>query len=302
MMKIVELDTFYKHFPAKDTSEASKHLGHFNIFKIEDILTPRGSKLSYSRRVFYKISLVVGHSKIHYADQCIEVEGSVLVFTNPMVPYFWERISEEQSGFLCVFTEEFFNRFENVKDFPVFQDAANAIVPVNEIEAPCFVALFEKMINELNGDYTYKYDLLRSQLTELIHGAQKLKPAVGEPHAGSNAADRIAHLFKELLERQFPIDFSSQVLQLRSATDFADQLNVHVNHLNKCVREITGRTTSQLISERILQEARILLKSTDWNIAEIAWSLAFRESNHFSAFFKTHTGLSPAKFRTAQND
>lgn len=301
-MKIVELDTFYKHFPEKDKEEAPTHIGNFNIFKIEDILTPRGSKLSYSRRVFYKISLVVGHSKIHYADQCIEVKGSVLVFTNPMAPYFWERISDEQSGFLCVFTEDFFNRFENLKDYPVFQDAANAIIPVNETEAPYFVALFEKMIAELKGDYTFKYDLLRNQLTELIHSAQKLKPAVGEPHTSGNAADRTTHIFKELLERQFPIDFSSQVMQLRSAADFAGQLNLHVNHLNKCVREITGRTTSQLISERILQEAKILLKSTDWNIAEIAWSLAFKEPNHFSAFFKSHSGLSPAKFRLAQND
>ncbi|WP_293304710.1 helix-turn-helix domain-containing protein [Pedobacter sp. UBA5917] len=301
-MRIVELDSFYKHFPEKGREGTPTHIGNFNIFKIEDILTPRGSKLSYSRRVFYKVSLVVGHSKIHYADQCIEVEGSVLVFTNPMVPYFWERISDEQSGFLCVFTEDFFNRFENIKDYPVFQDAANAIVPVNETEALYFVALFEKMISELSGDYAYKYDLLRNQLTEMIHAAQKLKPAVGEPHIGSNAADRTTHLFKELLERQFPIDFISQVVQLRSAADFAGQLNLHVNHLNKCVREVTGRTTSQLISERILQEAKILLKSTDWNIAEIAWSLAFKESNHFSAFFKTHSGLSPAKFRSTQND
>ncbi|WP_316828655.1 helix-turn-helix transcriptional regulator [Pedobacter miscanthi] len=301
-MRIVELDTFYKHFPDQESTASSGHIGNFNIFKIEDILTPRGSKLSYSRRVFYKVSLVVGHSKIHYADQCIGVEGSVLVFTNPMVPYFWERISEEQSGFLCVFTEDFFNRFENIKDFPVFQNAANAIVPIDETQAPYFVALFEKMANELNGGYAFKYDLLRNQLTELIHSAQKLKPAVGELYTSSNAAGRTTHLFKELLERQFPIDFNSQVMQLRSAADFAGQLNLHVNHLNKCVREITGRTTSQLISERILQEAKILLKSTDWNIAEIAWSLAFKEPNHFSAFFKSHSGLSPAKFRLTQND
>jgi AraC family transcriptional activator of pobA len=301
-MRIVELDTFYKHFPEQEKAESAKHIGHFNIFKIEDILTPGGSKLSYSRRAFYKVSLVVGHSKIHYADQCIEVEGSVLVFTNPMVPYFWERISTAQSGFLCVFTEEFFNRFENVKDFAVFQDAANAIIPLDTAAASYFTALFEKMANELNGDYAFKYDLIRNQLTELIHTAQKMRPATGTPYTGSNAAERTAHLFKELLERQFPIDLSSQVIQLRSAADFANQLNLHVNHLNKSVREITGRTTSQLIAERILQEAKVLLKSTDWNVAEIAWSLAFKESNHFSAFFKTHTGLSPAKYRLDQND
>lgn len=62
------------------------------------------------------------------------------------------------------------------------------------------------------------------------------------------------HLFEltdeqaELLERQFPIDENHQALQFRSASDFAAQLNVHVNHLNRAVKETTEKTTSQVIA------------------------------------------------------
>jgi AraC-like DNA-binding protein len=100
-----------------------------------------------------------------------------------------------------------------------------------------------------------------------------------------------------LLERQFPIDDTHQQVDLRSASDYARQLNVHVNHLNRAVKEASGKTTSQLIAERILREAKILLKHSAWNVSEIAFALGFTEATHFNNFFKKHTTLSPLKFR-----
>jgi len=51
-----------------------------------------------------------------------------------------------------------------------------------------------------------------------------------------NANKRISALFIDLLERQFPIDENHQKIYLRSASDFATQLNIHVNHLNRAVK------------------------------------------------------------------
>jgi AraC family transcriptional activator of pobA len=301
MAEIVEFQSFYKHIN-QQPEPVKNEIGHFNIFKVEDMLLPKHKQVTYSRRNFFKISLVTGHSKIHYADQCIEVNGTVLVFTNPMLPYLWERISEEQSGYICIFTEAFFSRFGNIKDYPVFQSASGAVMPLAIDEAKRYTDLFVRMFDELQGDYTYKYDLLRNLLMEVIHGAQKMQPASGNISAGSNASERITAIFNDLLERQFPIELSNQVMRLTTPSAFADQLNIHVNHLNKALKEITGQTTSQLINERILQEARILLKSTNWSIAEIAWSLGFEEPNHFSSFFKTRTKITPNQFRKSQID
>ncbi|HTE00004.1 MAG TPA: helix-turn-helix transcriptional regulator [Mucilaginibacter sp.] len=296
MTAVVELKTFYKHIN-QSVDDASSDVGHFNIFKVEDLLLPGHKQVSYSRRSFFKVSLVTGHSKIHYADQSIEITNSVLVFTNPMIPFFWERISEHHSGYVCIFTEDFFNRFGNIKDYPVFQNAHSGVIPLLPDDFGQFDQLFSKMFDELHGDYVYKYDLLRNQLMEAVHAALKLRPATGGQPTGPNAAERITGLFAELLERQFPIDMSNQVIKLRYPADFARQMNIHVNHLNKALKEITGKTTSQHISERILQEAKILLKSTNWTINEIAWSLAFEEPNHFSSFFKARTHITPNKFR-----
>lgn len=296
-MAFMKLQHFYENVNQQlDTIHSE--IGHFNIFKVEDMLLPGNKPVTYSRRNFYKVSLVKGRSKIHYADHSIETEGTVLVFTNPMIPFFWERIDEKHTGFVCIFTADFFNRFGNIKDYPVFQSADAAVIPLNKKEAAKFQQQFEKMFSELQGDYAFKYDLLRNLLMEIIHNAQKMQPAQHSPYAASNAAERITGLFAELLERQFPIELSSQVVQLNTPADFARQLNIHVNHLNKALKEITGQTTFQLIHERLAKEAKMLLKTTNWPITDIAWSLGFEEANHFSSFFKNQTGQTPKHFRT----
>jgi len=297
-MAFMKLQQFYENVNQRpDTVHTG--IGHFNIFKVEDMLLSNNKPVTYSRRSFYKVSLVSGHSRIHYADHSIETNGAVLVFTNPMIPFFWERISEQHTGFVCIFTEDFFSRFSTIKDYPVFQSADAAVISLHKKETGPFQKQFEKMFQELQGDYAFKYDLLRSMLLEIIHDAQKMQPAQHSPYAASNAAERITGLFAELLERQFPIELSSQVVQLNTPAGFARQLNIHVNHLNKALKEITGQTTTQLIQERLAQEAKILLKSTNWSIADIAWSLGFEEANHFSSFFKTKTGQTPKNFRSA---
>ena len=104
-------------------------------------------------------------------------------------------------------------------------------------------------------------------------------------------------MFLELLERQFPIDDQHPSIQVRAASDFAGQLNIHVNHLNRAVKETLQKTTTQVIAERVLQEAKILLRHSRWGVAEIAYALGFAEPTHFNNFFKKHAATSPMKFR-----
>jgi AraC-like DNA-binding protein len=70
-----------------------------------------------------------------------------------------------------------------------------------------------------------------------------------------------------------------------------------VNHLNRAVKEATQKTTTQIITERVLQESKILLKQTAWTVSEIAYALGFREATHFNNFFKKNVHIGPLKFR-----
>lgn len=108
---------------------------------------------------------------------------------------------------------------------------------------------------------------------------------------------QIAQNFLIQLSGQFPITEDTQPIKLRKASDFSDILNIHVNHLNRSVKLYTGKTTTQNINERFIQEARALLKRNDWSITTIATILGFREVNHFSTFFKKHVGHTPTDYR-----
>lgn len=86
-------------------------------------------------------------------------------------------------------------------------------------------------------------------------------------------------------------------MELRYPSQFAEQLNVHVNHLNRALKETINKTTTQIIAIRVLYEAKKLLDQTDWNIADIAYGLGFREVTHFNSFFKKRTQVSPTGYR-----
>lgn len=300
-MKLTEtLEDFYTIKVNGMPENLKKEIGHFNVFKLDDFVGNICKPFPYTRKNFYKISLIIGKNKVHYADKISVIEDQALFFANPQIPYNWEQIDENQTGFFCIFTEAFFNQFGNLKEYPLFQPGGNPIVPISMELAESLKTVYLKMFDEINSDYAFKYDVLRNLVFEIIHQALKTQTVTTSLYSKSNATIRVSSLFLELLERQFPIESISQQINFRSPSEFASQLNVHVNHLNKALKETTGKTTSQIISERIVQEAMILLKQTNWNINEIAWCLGFEELSHFINFFKKNVQLSPKTYRVTE--
>lgn len=298
MTKAETLEDFYKQKCEWLPDNLQKDIGHFNVFRTEDI-KKHPSPPKYARRDFYKVSLTRGNTIFHYADKSIEISGSTLIFFNPLVPYTFEHLSEDYTGYFCIFREAFFDMGirRNLTELPMFSPGGKPAYALNKTQDKAISAIYEKMLEEINSDYTFKFDLLRNYLTEIIHQALKLQPS-GTLYQHPNANTRITAVFTELLERQFPIESPSQQFTLRSAGDFAKQLAVHVNHLNRAIRETTGKTTTEHIAERLIGEAKALLRHTNWNISEIAYCLGFEEPAHFNNFFKKQTSMAPSAFRT----
>ena len=274
-----------------------KEIGHFNLFHHEPFVEGRPTGIPYRRRDFYKIMLVKGNSQVHFADQVIDVKKQALTFSNPLIPYKWEHLDKIREGVYCIFNQQFFNQFGQLNQYEVFQPNGNHVYELTNAQAGQVKVIFNRIEKEFETEYKYKYDVLRNLVFELIHFGLKIQPSDKLERQPQNAAQRIAFLFLELLERQFPIDDQHPAIPLRTASDFASQLNVHVNHLNRTVKEITDKTTTQLIAERVLQESKILLRHSKWNVSEIAYALGFAEVTHFNNFFKKHMETSPMKFR-----
>lgn len=78
---------------------------------------------------------------------------------------------------------------------------------------------------------------------------------------------------------------------------YANQLHITTKHLNRVVRHTINKTTSQLISERILLESKRLIVHSNNNLANVANTLGFSDYAYFSKFFKAKTGVTPIHFK-----
>lgn len=297
MEKPESLEEFYQRKFNWLPEDLKKDMGHFNIFRLEPFWEGKVKAIPYRRRDFYKVMLVQGQSQVHYADRVYEVKKQALSFSNPMVPYKWDSNHSTLQGVYCIFNPHFFVDFPDIQKYEVFQPQGTHIFELTDQEMESVRQIFDRIESEFKSDYKYKYDLIRNLILELVHFGMKLQPAEVQSAQHGNAALRIASIFLELLERQFPIDETHTLIHLRTPSDFAEQLNIHVNHLNRAVKEMTGKTTTQLISERLIQEARVLLRQSKWNVSEIAFALGFTEVTHFNNFFKKQLGMSPTQFR-----
>jgi len=284
--------------PVSDFNSELKLKG-FNVFQIgNDNCATR----IYSRKDFYKICLTTGKSIIHYADRSFEAEGTVLFFGNPHIPYSWETLSTTYAGYTCLFSEDFVKlseRTASLQQSPLFKIGGTPILTINDQQREFLTSIFRRMIEEQQTNYVYKDDLIRNYINLILHEAMKLQPSENfDQH--KNASSRITAVFLELLERQFPIEGPDKPLQLKTAQEYAQQLALHINYLNRAVKEVTGKPTTTHITERIISEAKALLQHTNWNIADIAYALGFEYPSYFNNYFKRMTGTNPSSLRSVE--
>lgn len=261
-------------------------------FKVHELPAFVDVPAVHGRRDFYKVGLLTGEMTISYGGEVLELNDTVLFFVNPRIPRSVMRRSVNTTGYACIFTEAFMPAI--VKKSPLWNAGENPMIRLNSGQAAFMMAIFQKMMATHNGDYLYKADVIKNCIELIIHEALAIQPPV---RTLQNGAARMTHLFMDLLEKQFPIEHTVAPLRLRTAQDYAAELSIHINYLNRAVKTVTGKPTSVHIAERITAEAKALLQHTDWSIADIAYALGFQYPTYFNNHFKKITGTTPKSFR-----
>nr|WP_183574919.1 helix-turn-helix domain-containing protein [Mucilaginibacter sp. X5P1] len=288
------LPEFYQRtnqaMPADLLSKAN--VSHFNVRERTCLnkLTP------YNRRDYYKICLIIGDGIHTAAGKEALIEKTGMIFSNPSVPSAYRATSISQSGFYCLFNDTFLLntiRQDIRYQSALFNPAVPPVISLNAEQVDRFANLFREMETLLSGQYFYKYDMIRSLLQMMILEGIRVQGPVWQ----QNANDRLIARFFSVLNQQFPVDSPENPLRLLTPAAYADQLNIHVNHLNNVVKRSTGKTTREIIHERIVEEAKTLLLNTDWDAAQIAYTLGFEYPSHFNKYFKQNTHTTPLLFR-----
>ena len=105
----------------------------------------------------------------------------------------------------------------------------------------------------------------------------------------SNQHSELFLKFQVLVDQQFK--------QNLTIAEYASQLHVSPNHLNKRIKSETGKTTSELIKEITILEAKVLLLQTKMTVKEISNELGFNDDSYFSRLFKNETNYTPSNYR-----
>jgi len=272
--------------------------GHFNVRKA----TIPIRKTPFNRRDFFKICLSTvsgpGKGTLIYNDQEISLDMPCIMFTNPSVPTSIEISHNSVCRFSCIFNKQFIEG-QMPPDVqyasPLFNPTLFPVVTITEEEKDRLNGYFAEMQRLQESDYPFKWDMIRNILHLLIHeGIRLQQQQIIQPGI---VRDRLVNAFFSLLNQQFPVDSPENSLKLLTPAHFADLLHVHVNHLNSVIKKNSGKSTRTIIHERIVTEAKALLRNTNWNVAEIAYGLGFEYPSHFNKYFKQFTTVTPMEFR-----
>ena len=261
----------------------------------------RLNKVVFSYADYFIVSLFLERGRLSYADKWIEIMTGTVVFAKPALPSAWEPMLNEETeekGFSFMFSNEFIRKEEwgFLLNTPLLDLTLRQTIFLKQEALNNVKMLFQRMMEVSQTDDGMKEEMMHSLLHLIIYETMRGKEE-RTYKVQHNAAQRTVELFLLLLDRQFPINYPQQKLEMRSAIDYAQRLSIHVNHLNRVVKQVTGKTTTDIVASRITKEAIRLLQDTQLNIAEVAYALGFEEQASFSGFLKRRTGKSPKEIR-----
>lgn len=200
--------------------------------------------------------------------------------------------SDDVTGFYCHFSLETIIRLYHKEHMVSELSRLSGLMQEGAIRLSnkAFAAVntvFERLMDE----YQAKNDLnlIDAYLVTLCYEIRN-DVQINTPPAGTRSKPyELTEQFKKLV-LQYVSNHPSMVF-------YADRLGVSPNHLNKSVRQVTGKPASAVINEVLLLEAKVLLKHSSYTIGEIAHRLGFDDQSYFGRFFKKGTGLTPQAFR-----
>ncbi len=103
----------------------------------------------------------------------------------------------------------------------------------------------------------------------------------------------------ETLVYNFILSLHKHFKKERSVSFYANEAHLSTGYFTSVIREKTGRTPSEWISDITITQAKLLLSKSDMSVKEIASELGFPEQFTFRKYFKSHTGLAPKAYRQA---
>ncbi|WP_400193989.1 AraC family transcriptional regulator [Hymenobacter sp. B81] len=217
-----------------------------------------------------------------------------LFFLAPGQVHHWE-LAPGTRGYVVFFDAEFFLfRYPGPRlyEYPFFAPEHPPVLYLSEVDpatgldAATLGGLLGQLYAEPRRGQPNQAEVVRSYLylcLELAARAYPASPAAAQP------APRQVRAFGALLNQHYR--------RKRTVQDYAALLHITPDHLNAVCRRVLNQTASALIHERVVTEARRLLRHSSLSVAQVAYELGFDDASYFTRYFRKYAGLTPEAFR-----
>ena len=221
-----------------------------------------------------------------------EVKPGNLFVISPGKTHHWE-LSDDVDGFIFTHTKEAYDLHYShnmIANFPFFQSVQNSpLIELADNQIGEIVSLFESMLSEYQKQEILKHqvlvsysDIMYAQLSRIYLKDEK------EQIVNHGLYAQKFNELEKLIEEHFITE--------KSPSQYASMLNITPKHLNRITQSVMEKTTSEVILDRIILEAKRVMLHTSKSFAEIAIGLGYDDYAYFSRLFKQKTGFTPSQF------
>lgn len=249
------------------------------------------------RHNYYEIFFFEKGSGLHMIDfNEFEIESQHVHLISPGQIHYMHR-APDTKGWVLKFTSEFF--LSNLSDKDMLQQIPflnNKVTkPLIKPEKDEFESLlqFVQFIKKEDEKKSSEYEnMIRNYLNLILVKCHRLYD-YSSPES-KDIENQLCRRFSALLQENYLLE--------NRVGFYSEKLKINDNRLNQATKKILGRTPSELISDRLLLEAKRWLLHSNKSIKEIAYSLNFRDNAYFNRWFKKLENCSPGEFRSAKRE
>jgi len=290
------MNLIHKDIKTYAFSEMSQNYSGFALKRMEDIyLNSNGAPDSPHRHDYYTIIFIEKGEGTHFVDFTeYKVEDRTIYFIQPGQMH-QLILTAEPIGWVITFTEEFLiaNSIPEkmINDIYLFNDYGQSPpLPINENDLPVYQNLIAQMAHFAQSLETYTLEAVGSLVKIfLIQSNNHCTLRKSNNPQLIETSNHILRTFKQSLNKKYAA--------AHMVSDYADELAVTSDYLNKTVKNLTGKSAKDHIQSKLITEAKRSLLFSNISNKELAYELGFEESAHFNNFFKKITGQTPSEFR-----
>lgn len=247
---------------------------------------------SISLKKFVKGDLNYGRTKYDFTN-------GALIFIAPRQMLQWDSsVVFERKGFSINFHEDFLKGTElakQIKKYGFFSYSVNEALHLSPKEENQIESIVENIeIEYQNNQDEFSKEIIISQLSTLLKYANRFyeRQFLNRKELSNNLLER----FNLQLSEYFELGLL-QEKGIPNIEQIANKMSVSQRYLSDTLKKETGKTTTEHLHLRLIDEAKNILLKPNKSISEVAYELGFEYPQYFSRLFKKKEGISPTEYR-----